>query len=101
MQLIKQNNSIEVRNAAFRIDLVTEGFEYTMEQEEDKSKDSDDSDNSTDSDDLDPNVFKSRHKEEAHVVLCIYLFTIGLDPKNWHWYCLGGASGTRDVESKG
>ena len=101
MQLIKQNNSIEVRNAAFGIELFTEGFEYTRDQEEDKSKDSDDSDNSTDSDDSDPNVFKLRHKEEAHVVLCIDLFTIGLDTKKWHWYCLGGASGTRDVESKG
>ena len=54
-----------------------------MEQEEDKSNDSDDSDDSTDSDDSDPTVFKSRHKEEAHVVLCTYLLKIGLDAKKW------------------
>ena len=72
-----------------------------MEQEEDKSNDSDDSVDSTDSDDSDPTVFKSRHKEEAHVVLCTYLLKIGLDARKWRRYCLGGASGTRDVESKG
>ena len=63
VELVKQNNSIEVMNAALGILPDSEGFEYSMEQEEAENEatdDSDASDDSSDSDESDPNTELSK-----------------------------------------